>query len=362
MCPPQTRGGIHDRSTAGQQAPTDMTNQVRAMVSPEQWGDVDPISRTMLEDEGIELIRNTRRRLLVEHEVIELIEGCDVAISGAEPMTRAVIEAAPNLRFISKASVGLDSTDLLFARERGIPVSYVGGANAQAVTELTVSHILTLIRGVQRADATLRRGEWFRVMGRSMEELTIGIIGVGRIGGRVARLLSIMGARIIANDIAPNEELGAEIGIEWVEKEELFERADVICLHVPKAPSTLGLISRSAIALMKDGAIVINTARGGLIDEPALAEALRRGKIAGAGLDCFSEEPYRGDLAGLDNVIMTCHMGANTRSSRARMELWAAENLLCFLRGDPIPGLVPESEYELQAAMAELKQLGSQPG
>ena len=325
------------------------------MVSPEQWGDVDPVSRTMLEDEGIELVRNTKRRLLVEHEVIELIEGCEVAISGAEPMTRAVIDAAPNLRFISKASVGLDSTDLLYARERGIPVSYVGGANAQAVTELTLSHILTLIRGVQKGDATLRRGEWHRVMGRSFEELTIGIIGVGRIGSRVARHLKFLGAHVIANDIAPNLELGEQIGIEWVEKDALYRRSDVVCLHVPKAPSTLNLISAEQIAAMKDGAFLINTARGGLIDEPALAEALRSGKLAGAGLDCFSQEPYQGELASLENVILTCHMGANTRSSRARMERWAAENLLCFLRGEPVPGLVPESEYELQAAMAALK-------
>ncbi len=331
-----------------------MTNKVRAMVSPEQWGDVDPLSRTMLEDEGIELIRNTERRLLVEHEMVELIQGCDVAISGAEPTTRAVIAAAPDLRFISKASVGLDSTDLLYARERGIPVAYVGGANAQAVTELTISHILTLIRGVQKGDAYLRRGEWVRVMGRSMEELTTGIIGVGRIGGRVARLLAFMGAKVIANDIEPNEELGAEIGLEWVEKDELFARSDVICLHVPKAPSTLNLISAETVAQMKDGALIINTARGGLIDEPVLAEALRSGKLAGAGLDCFSAEPYQGELAALENVIMTTHMGANTRSSRARMERWAAENLICFLRGDPVPGLVPDSEYELQAAMAAL--------
>jgi phosphoglycerate dehydrogenase-like enzyme len=105
---------------------------------------------------------------------------------------------------------------------------------------------------------------------------------------------------------------------------------------------------------MKDGAFLINTARGGLVDEAALARALRSGKLAGAGLDCFSEEPYRGELATLENVIMTTHMGANTRSSRARMERWAAENLICFLRGEPIPGLVPDSEYELQAAMAAL--------
>ena len=324
------------------------------MVSPEQWGDVNPLSRIMLEDAGVKIVRNTKRRLLVEPEMKELIKGCDVAISGAEPMPAAVMDCAPQLRFVARCAVGLDSIDLMAARERGIGVSYVPGANAQAVAELTISHILTLIRGVQRGDALLRKGEWFRVMGRSLEELTVGIIGMGKIGKRVARHLMGFGARIIANDLAPDEDFGAIHRIEWASKERLYKEADVICLHVPKAPSTLNLIGREQLAMMKDGAFLINTARGGLIDEAALAEALTSGKLGGAGLDVFSEEPYRGPLAGIENIIMTCHMGANTRSSRARMEIQAAECLLAYLRGEPIPNIVPDSEYELQVAMKAL--------
>jgi D-3-phosphoglycerate dehydrogenase len=326
------------------------------MVSPEQWGDVNPLSRTMLEEAGVKIVRNTKRRLLVEPEMKELIKGCDVAISGAEPMPAAVMDCAPKLRFVARCAVGLDSIDLMAARERGIGVSYVPGANAQAVAELTISHILTLIRGVQRGDALLRKGEWFRVMGRSLEELTVGIIGIGKIGKRVARHLMGFGARIIANDLAPDEDFGAIHRIEWASKERLYREADVICLHVPKAPSTLNLIGREQLAMMKDGAFLINTARGGLIDEAALAEALTSGKLGGAGLDVFSEEPYRGPLAGIENIIMTCHMGANTRSSRARMEIQAAECLIAYLRGDPVPNIVPDSEYELQVAMKALQR------
>lgn len=326
------------------------------MVSPEQWGDVNPLSRTMLEDAGVKIVRNTKRRLLVEPEMKELIKGCDVAVSGAEPMPAAVMDCAPKLRFVARCAVGLDSIDLMAARDRGIGVSYVPGANAQAVAELTISHILTLIRGVQRGDALLRKGEWFRVMGRSLEELTVGIIGMGKIGKRVARHLMGFGARIIANDLAPDEDFGAIHRIEWASKERLYREADVICLHVPKAPSTLNLIGREQLAMMKDGAFLINTARGGLIDEAALAEALTSGKLGGAGLDVFSEEPYRGPLAGIENIIMTCHMGANTRSSRARMEIQAAECLIAYLRGDPVPNIVPDSEYELQVAMKALQR------
>ncbi len=330
-----------------------MNPTVQLMISTERFGHVDPEPVRMLEMAGLKIVRNPHGRLLDESEMKALIRGCDVAISGAEPMSAAVMDASPGLRFISRCSVGLDSVDLLAARERGIPVAYVPGANAQAVTELTISHILTLLRGVPKADASLRRGTWIRVMGRSLEELTIGIIGVGRIGKRVARHLSGFGARIIANDLEPDEAFGAEIGIEWVEKEKLFREADVVCLHVPRTPLTLGMVGREELAGMKNDAILINTARGGLIDEAALADALRSGQLGGAGLDVYDQEPYEGELTTLDNCILTCHMGANTLSSRLRMEIQAAENLICFLKGEPVPRLVPEVEYEIQAMFSE---------
>ncbi|MEE9239725.1 MAG: NAD(P)-dependent oxidoreductase, partial [bacterium] len=166
-----------------------MNHTARLMISTERFGHVDPEPVRMLEEAGMEIVRNPHGHILKEQEMMELIQGCDVTLSGAEPMTAAVMDCAPGLRFISRCSVGLDSVDLLAARERGIPVSYVPGANAQAVTELTISHVLTLLRGVPKADASLRDGKWIRVMGRSLEELTVGIIGVGRVGKRVARHL-----------------------------------------------------------------------------------------------------------------------------------------------------------------------------
>jgi D-3-phosphoglycerate dehydrogenase len=325
----------------------------RTFVSTERFGGIDPKPIQMLEEAGVECVFNPHKRLLAEEDMKELIAGCDTVIGGAEPLSEAVMDCAPGLRFISRCSVGLDSVDLLAARRRGIPVSYVAGANAQAVTELTVSHVLSLLRGVPQADASLRSGTWVRVMGRSLEELTVGIVGLGRIGGRVARHLAAFGARIIANDLAPNLIAGEEIGIEWVDKERLFREADVVCLHVPATPLTRGMIGSETLAGMKPDAIVINTARGGLIDEAALADALRSGKLGGAALDVFEKEPYEGELTGIDNCILTCHMGASSRASRLRMEIQAAENLVCFLRGEPVPGLVPEEEYELQAMERE---------
>ena len=200
-----------------------MKIRATAMVSPEQWGACNPLSWTMLEDAGVKLIRNDKKRLLVEDEMKELIKGCDVAICGAEPMTAEVMDQAPELRFIARCAVGLDSIDLNAARERNIGVSYVPGANADTVAELTLTHILMLIRGVQKGDTLMRQGKWFRVLGRSLEELTVGIIGMGRIGRRTAKLLSAFGANIIANDIDPDESINSYLHVEWVSKSRLLK-------------------------------------------------------------------------------------------------------------------------------------------
>ena len=329
-----------------------MKNRATAMVSPEQWGACNPLSWTMLEDAGVKLIRNDKKRLLVEDEMKELIKGCDVAICGAEPMTAEVMDQAPELRFIARCAVGLDSIDLNAARERNIGVSYVPGANADTVAELTLTHILMLIRGVQKGDALMRQGKWLRVLGRSLEELTVGIIGMGRIGRRTAKLLSAFGANIIANDIDPDESINSYLHVEWVSKSRLLKEADIVCLHVPKTPATIDIINQEELNLMKNDAFLVNTARGGLINEKALFNALNKNQIAGAGLDVYNEEPYLGGpLSKLENVIMTCHMGANTKVSRARMEIQAAECLIAYLDGDNIPRVVPDSEYDLQIAM-----------
>ena len=198
----------------------------------------------------------------------------------------------------------------------------------------------------------MRQGKWLRVLGRSLEELTVGIIGMGRIGRRTAKLLSAFGANIIANDIDPDESINSYLPVEWVSKSRLLKEADIVCLHVPKTPATIDIINQEELNLMKNDAFLVNTARGGLINEKALFNALNKNQIAGAGLDVYNEEPYLGGpLSKLDNIIMTCHMGANTKVSRARMEIQAAECLIAYLDGDHIPRIVPDSEYDLQIAM-----------
>ncbi len=324
----------------------------RVLLSTVPFGEIDPKPLTMLEGAGVECARNPLGRRPGEAELASMLgEGFDAVIAGLEPFTPKVLDAARGLRLISRATVGLETVDLNAARERGVLVAHTPGANAQAVAELALNHLLSLLRGVHRSHDALRRGEWLQVMGRTLEEITLGVIGAGRIGRRVIRHAAAFGAKILANDLAPDEAFGERHGVEWTEKEEIYRRADAVSLHVPATPATVGLIGEAELAMMKKGAFLINTARGVLVDEEALARALGSGRLGGAGIDVFSEEPYRGVLSDAPNCVLTAHLGARARSARLRMELDAAENVLRFLAGEPIPGLAAEEEYEMQRAV-----------
>ena len=157
------------------------------------------------------------------------------------------------------------------------------------------------------------------------------------------------GSRIVAHDIAPNLALGREIGVDWVDKDHLLETSDVVSVHVPMRPDTVDLIAARELRQMKPDAVVVNTARGRIVNESDLADALKRSEIRGAAIDVFEEEPYSGPLAELNNCILTCHMGSMSADSRARMEVEATEEAIRFLRGQPLEQLVPEEEYGMQA-------------
>lgn len=324
----------------------------RILVSTTPFGEIDPAPLRMLEAAGVECVRNPLGRRPSEEEFADMIgERFDAVISGLEPFTPRVLDAADGLRLISRATVGLETVDLNAARERNILVAHTPGANAEAVAQLTLCHLLALLRGVRHSHDALVRGEWRQFMGRTLDEITLGVIGVGRIGKRVIRHAAGFGARIIANDLAPDAAFGARHGVAWMEKEEIYRRADALSLHVPATPMTVGMVGEEALKAMKPGAFLINTARGAIVDDAALARALASGHLGGAAVDVFPEEPYRGALIGAPGCILTAHLGARARSSRLQMELDATENVLCFLAGRPIPGLVPDAEYEMQRAV-----------
>lgn len=322
-----------------------MVKEKRAVLLISSFGEVDRRPLELLEKAGIEYSHYSPLGHLTGNDMHHVLEEADALIVGTSSVTAEVMEYAPRLKIISRVGIGLDNVDLNTARQRGIQVAYTPDAPSSAVAELTLGLMVSLLRGVTQANDSLREGKWERVLGRSLSELTVGLIGVNRIGKLVARHLTNFGSRLIANDIAPDEKFGSAVGLRWVEKDELFREADVISLHVPLTAKTKNLIGNRELMTMKKSAILINTARGGLIDETSLVDALRDGTIAGAALDVFSEEPYSGELTRLSNCLLTSHIGSMTREARLRMEVEAVKNVLCCLNGEPIPYSVPESEY-----------------
>jgi D-3-phosphoglycerate dehydrogenase len=274
---------------------------------------------------GMEIVLNPHRRKLTENEIIELLNDETVGlIAGIEPLTERVFQSAKKLKVVSRCGAGLDSVDLVAARNHGITVSNTPEAPAQAVAELTLGLMLGSIRHIGQIDQSVRRGNWPRTQGRLFAAQTIGIIGLGHIGRRVARLCQAFEATVVAHDPFIDQ---APEGVILTSLEQLLTTADIITLHLPYTSSTHHLLDTKAFAVMKPEAIVINAARGGLIDENALAETLKNGKLSAAALDVFEHEPYAGPLIESDCVTLTSHIGSLARESRLRMEIEAAENL-----------------------------------
>ena len=253
---------------------------------------------------------------LSESELLPLVAEIDAwIVRGGTKVTRRLIEAAPKLRWIGRAGAGLDNIDVAAARERGVEVMNVPGANAVAVAELVFGLLLALLRQIPAADASVRRGEWdkSRFMGRELRGKTLGIVGLGKIGGAVARRATGFEMRCLGFDPLVPAAAARAMGVEPLPLDDLLTRSDIVTLHAPMTPETKEMIGAAQIARMPPGAILVNAARGGLVDEAALLEALERGAIAGAGLDVFAEEPPRGSpLRNHPRVVMTPHIGAAT--------------------------------------------------
>lgn len=279
---------------------------------------------------GLQAVLNPYGRKLTEAEVSALIEEYKPVgmIAGVEPLTREVLKSAPFLKVISRCGIGMDSVDLGAAREYGITVTNTPDAPTIPVAELTVGMILSLLRSIHHSDASIRNGGWNRPMGALLHGKTVGLIGCGRIGSYVGKLLAAFGCRLLGYDPYCTE----HPFIELTGLEQLLAEADIVTLHLPYTEANHHLLNQELLAKMKEGALLINASRGGLVDEEALAEALQSGHLAGAALDCFEQEPYKGALAQAENTLLTGHIGSYAREGRMIMEQQAAENLLRALR------------------------------
>lgn len=296
------------------------------LITTSSFADEAPELLASLEASGLKAILNPYRRKLTETEVDALIQEQRPVgmIAGVEPLTRPVLEKAPFMKVISRCGIGMDSVDLAAADELGIVVTNTPDAPTIPVGELTIGMILTLLRSIHHSDASIRTGGWERPMGALLHGKTVGIVGCGRIGSYVAKILEAFGCRLLGFDPFCTSHQHVEL----TTLETLVQEADIVTLHLPYSETNHHLINEDQIARMKQGALLVNASRGGLIDETALAEALHSGKLAGAAIDSFEQEPYSGPLTKLKNTLLTGHIGSYAKEGRMIMERQAVENLL----------------------------------
>ena len=322
---------------------------LKVLITTIPFADKNNLPLELLKSVGAEFVINPIGRKLKEEELVELIEDYDILIAGTEPITSKVLDRAKKLKLISRVGIGLDSVDLAAAKKKGILVSYTPDAPAPAVAELTMGLMLSLLRNIHLSNSEMHRGQWHRYFGRRIPEITIGVIGVGRIGGRVLRRLSSFGTpRTLVNDIFPNHKIADNLKLEWVDKEIIIRESDLITLHLPLTKNTKNLITYKDLMKMKKDAIIINTSRGGIVNESDLHRALSEGHLSGAAIDVFEREPYDGDLKNIEKCILTSHMGSMSIDCRIKMEIEATEEAVRFITGKPLEGLVPEEEYALR--------------
>lgn len=308
----------------------------KVLATPRSFCNTEGAHHDYLRDHDCVVDRRAGEHPIHADELAALIVGYDGAILGLDICDASVIEAADRLRVISRYGAGVDQVDLAAAAQHGIAVTNTPGANKIAVAELAIGLMFALARNIPHVSAAARGGSWKRAAGWELSGKTLGIIGLGEIGREVAVRASALGLRVLAYDPFSTSTLA-----ERVDLPTLVAASDIITLHCALTPETHNLIDAERMAQMRKGSVLINTARGGLIDEAALYDALRSGHLAGAAADALVDDPpTNSPLLTLDNFIATPHIGATTRESVERMALMAAQNLVAVLRGEPCPFVV----------------------
>jgi phosphoglycerate dehydrogenase-like enzyme len=293
-------------------------------VTPRAFRQVSGAHLERLRESGLDVRFPGVDRPLDEPEMVALVRGCGGLIVGVDPVSAAVLDAGP-LRVVVKYGTGLDNIDLDAAAARGVTVRTTEGTNARSVAELTIALLLALARHVVPHDRVVRAGSWSRRIGIELDGKRLGLVGFGAIGRLVGQIATGLGMSVVAHDPFA---VGADV--ELLPLDGLLSISDAVSLHLPLDERTRGLIGTRELALMRPEALLVNTARGGLVDEAALADALRSGRLGGAAFDCFVEEPLPPDspLLALDSFVASPHAGAATHDAARRTSLRAVELLL----------------------------------
>ncbi len=282
------------------------------------------------------------RGLCSAEETIRVLSAASAVIAGGEHFTAPVIASLPKLRVIARAGVGYDRVDVAAATNRGIPLTITPTANHESVAETTFALLFAVAKGIVVNDARTRAGEWAKQATEPIRGKTLGILGLGRIGRSTAIRARAMGMNVLATETNPTESFVRQHGIELVDFDTLLARSDYLSIHCPLNEETNRLFDRTVFARMKPGSVLLNTARGGLVVEADLIEALRSGRLAGAGLDVFEREPALADnpLFQLDNVVVSPHLGGADKLSQQNMAIEAADCIVKLSRGQWPTGAV----------------------
>jgi D-3-phosphoglycerate dehydrogenase len=317
---------------------------MKVFVSTHPFSSTSHLPRKLIEDNNLELSVNEHGRKITSKELAQDIQDAEILIAGTEKITEEVLKNAPNLKFISRVGIGLDGIDFNLCKKYGLKVAYTPDAPTMAVAELCVAMILDLSRRVTYTNNNLKeKSRWNRYMGTLLYGKTVGIFGMGRIGKSLVHLLSSFNVKFKVYDTEPDIAYGRLYNVEFTSKDEVLSQSDIVSINVPLKEDTKDYITLSDIKNMQSHAILVNTARGGIVNEQDLYKALEENIILGAGVDVFEEEPYSGNLKELDNCILTCHMGASTIDSRTNMEVQAIEEAVRFKNNQPLKNEVFEN-------------------
>ena len=297
--------------------------------------EVDPVLNKILEDNGLKVSYEPK---ITPDQIKEKISNFNIVIVRSRTtLTKEMIEKADKCKIIARVGVGLDNVDQVAAKEKNIRVINAAEGAMNAVAELVLGFMLSLARQTARGDRAIRNGQWLKneLKGTELRGKYLGIVGLGNIGKRLARLARALNMNIIGYDVIPiDEEFAKEVGLMKADLDTLLQSSDYVSIHVPLLDSTYHLINAQKLSTMKKTAKIINTSRGGVIDEDALYEALKNGDLGGAALDVFEKEPATGNkLAELDNVILTPHIGAQTKEAQSLAANIIGEKIIQILRG-----------------------------
>jgi len=310
--------------------------KAHVLVTPTSYGKANPKLRTDLESQVGSVTYNPTTKPLPAADLAKYLKGMDGYIAGLDEIHASAIDSADRLKVIARYGVGVDNVDLAAAKAKGITVTNTPGANSASVAEMTVGLLLSLARRIPEGISATRAGGWPRINGISLEGKTVGLVGFGAIGKQTSRRLAGFDCRLLAYDPLPDPEFARKNHVELMTMERLLAESDFVLLHLPLFPTTRSMVNREFLGKMKKGSFLVNTARGELVDDAALAGALNSGQLAGAALDVFPTEPPAADnpLLHMTQVLVTPHISSHTDGATDAMGWMALNDCLAVLRGE----------------------------